>query len=97
MSSYGDSRETDFNEGLGEQKADEGTKINAVDKKCYMTIWSVMTAIIAFGYIILRANNLPCARPTLKANFDISKFLGNWYEIRRSYGMPFEFGDCATA
>ena len=37
--------------------------------------------------------------PTLnyQDNFDISQYLGTWYEAARMIGTPFEHGDCARA
>ena len=37
--------------------------------------------------------------PTLnyQDNFDISKYLGTWYEAARMYGTQYESGDCARA
>ena len=62
-----------------------------------MTIWSVMTAVIVFAYIVLRVTHVPCLRPKLVQNYNLSQFLGNWYEIKRTFGLSFEKGDCGTA
>ena len=38
-----------------------------------------------------------CPNPTLKANFDATKYMGLWYEQMRDGGMPWEFNDCQQA
>ena len=62
-----------------------------------MTIWTVMTAVFVFAYLVLRATHVPCLRPKLVENYDLSRFIGNWYEMKRSFNFPNESGDCGTA
>ena len=62
-----------------------------------MTVWSIMTAVFVVGWIALSIMNVPCDRPTLQADYNIEKFLGTWYELKRNYDLPFEGGDCVTA
>jgi apolipoprotein D and lipocalin family protein len=38
-----------------------------------------------------------CPTPTLKANFDATKYMGLWYEQARDGGMPWESNDCQQA
>ena len=35
-----------------------------------------------------------CPKPTLPSDFDISQYVGTWYEIARDKTLPFEYGDC---
>ena len=35
-----------------------------------------------------------CPKPTLQSDFDISQYVGTWYEIARDKTLPFEYGDC---
>ena len=56
-----------------------------------------MTAVFVFAYLVLRATHVPCLRPKLVENYDLSRFIGNWYEMKRSFNFPNESGDCGTA
>ena len=38
-----------------------------------------------------------CPKVALQANFDITKYMGTWYELVRSSDMKFEQGDCNKA
>ena len=38
-----------------------------------------------------------CPSPTLQSSFDITQYVGTWYEIARDKNIPFEYGDCTQA
>ena len=38
-----------------------------------------------------------CPKPTLQSNFDVTQYVGTWYEIARDKSLPFEYGDCVQA
>ena len=38
-----------------------------------------------------------CSKPSLQSSFDISSYVGTWYEIARDNKIPFEYGDCVQA
>lgn len=38
-----------------------------------------------------------CPKPALQPNFDITRYLGTWYEAARVKNIQFESGDCVTA
>ena len=66
-------------------------------KSTLMYVWTAMTAGFIIMWIALSIQNVPCDNPKLVANYDIDKFLGTWYELRRNFDLPFEGGDCVTA
>ena len=38
-----------------------------------------------------------CPQVTLQSNFEISKYMGDWYELVRNKDMRYEHGDCGMA
>ena len=38
-----------------------------------------------------------CPSPSLQSGFDVSQYVGTWYEIARDKNIPFEYGDCTQA
>ena len=38
-----------------------------------------------------------CSKPSLQSSFDLSQYVGTWYEIARDKNIPFEYGDCVQA
>jgi len=38
-----------------------------------------------------------CPKPTLQSSFDLTQYVGTWYEIARDPNLPFEYGDCTQA
>ena len=57
-----------------------------------------MSLTDALGQSILGAgySNSACLKPTLQENFDITSYVGNWYEFAR-VPNSFEEGICDTA
>ncbi|CAL4222137.1 unnamed protein product, partial [Meganyctiphanes norvegica] len=41
-------------------------------------------------------SNEPCPDPPVVQNFNLTRYLGRWYEVERIFN-PFQFGDCVTA
>ena len=58
-------------------------------KSTLMYVWIAMTAGFIIMWIALSIQNVPCDNPKLVANYDIDKFLGAWYEIKRNYDLTF--------
>ena len=65
--------------------------------KCYLIAWSIVTAIIISAWFTMILLNSPCDVPAIQPNFDLSKYAGTWYEIKRNSDLPFEKGECVTA
>ena len=56
-----------------------------------------MNVLIGLALIYLASasgNSDRCAKKISKSDFDLSRFLGVWYEIVRSSNIDAEFGDC---
>ena len=39
---------------------------------------------------------MTCPKTLVEQDFDLEKYLGNWYELHRSKGQTGETGECAT-
>ena len=57
----------------------------------------ITTASVTFIYLMFRWASDGCEPHTTKADFDVTKYMGLWYEFARSIDMPFESGECVTA
>ena len=56
------------------------------------------TLILAFATQTLAVKSWGrCPSPTLQSGFDISQYVGTWYEIARDKNIQFEYGDCVQA
>ena len=56
------------------------------------------TLILAFATQTLAVKSWGrCPSPTLQSGFDISQYVGTWYEIARDKNIKFEYGDCVQA
>lgn len=55
---------------------------------CLLVLFPLASAKLGWG---------GCPKQQLVANFDINKYLGDWFEYVRDSSMPFESGECSTA
>jgi lipocalin len=57
------------------------------------------TGLVALiGTTVARISSGACSTPNLQSGFDITKYTGTWYEIRRDAEFYFEKnGECVTA
>ena len=59
---------------------------------------AIATGVTFISYVVLRSFvSLQCPNPDLLDKFEADKYLGVWYELRRSKNIPFEDGECVTA
>ena len=63
-------------------------------------IMSIITGFNMIVYLYLRLATVgPCSHfaGTYNADFDVEKFKGSWYELKRDVNIRFETGECVTA
>ena len=58
---------------------------------------SIISAILLIASTTNAVKWGGCPTLNYQDNFDISQYLGTWYEAARMKGTPFENGDCARA
>ena len=57
----------------------------------------VGTGLLSIGYITTRSVIGGCQKVSLQDNFNVTAYLGLWFEFQRSDNIPFESGTCVTA
>ena len=63
----------------------------------------LLTLVMHLTYIYFRlaaiANVMgkTCEAADLKADFEIERYMGTWFDFARSNNIPFQDGDCGTA
>ena len=62
-----------------------------------MILGYIGTGVLYGGYIAARVIFGSCPKVELQKNFDLEKYLGTWYEMKRSESITFEEGTCVTA
>lgn len=60
-----------------------------------------MNRLVVASFILLSALNLasasPCATPELQSNFDLTAYLGKWYQIERNDNVRDIISQCNKA
>lgn len=60
-------------------------------------IMSIFTAVMLVGYGVLLVTKRPCEHFSGTSNFEVAKYKGSWYELKRDKANFFETGECVTA
>ena len=62
-----------------------------------MILGYIGTGALYGGYIASRVIFGSCPKVELQKDFDLERYLGVWYEMKRSESVTFEKGTCVTA